>query len=208
MSARGHRPRSAIAVLRALPRSSGGWKSRAEALGRWTRESSRSAPEHAQRRPPCCGPPACALGRDGNGRTTLSRAACRCVGADGAGGARAAKDHASNVGGGGAQRNPSVPQCTPEYPGAPWSTPEYSSVGWWRYLGPTCPCARARRVARPFRVCAYHAHGVQAAKHDQHATGTIGFADLCEVPSIRQCPEYPEYLRTLSVYPTYAYANA
>ena len=54
------------------------------------------------------------------------------------------------------------------------------------------------------------AHGVhwQAAKHDQHATGTIGFADLCEVPSIRQCPEYPEYLRTLSVYPTYAYANA
>ncbi len=74
-----HRPRSAIAVLRALPRSSGGWKSRAEALGRWTRESSRSAPEHAQCRPRCCGPPACALGRDGNGHTTLSRAACRCV---------------------------------------------------------------------------------------------------------------------------------
>ena len=64
------------------------------------------------------------------------------------------------------------------------------------------------------------AHGVhwQAAKHDQHATGTIGFADLCEVPSIRQCPEYPEYLRTLSIPPipqvygragdTYACASA
>jgi hypothetical protein len=206
MSARGRRPRSAIAVLRALPRSSGGWKARAEALGRWTRESSRSAPEHAQRRPPCCGPPACALGRDGNGRTTLSRAVCRCVGADGAGGARAAKDHASNVGGGGAQRNPCVPWSTPEYPGVPRSTPEYSSVGWRRYLGPTCPCARARRVAGPFRVCAHTACRQRSTTSTPQGPSALP-TSARSLPSAN-APSTLEYLRTLSVYPTYAYANA